>query len=175
MSESSLPYDELGRLLEPAHSKPSVPKFHEMTEEQLKEKAIRLAIDNAHLKRTMRKYEPIEIEFGVDDNFNLFMSKIKSVAIIIKHAAGLIDYIAKIIILINKYKGAKMDADKKTTKVGLIKVGFGLLTLVLSFFKITVPEAMLDPLIDNVLWFSSGGGYLLFSYIQAFFTNKEKK
>lgn len=78
-------------------------------------------------------------------------------------------------LFISLIKGFSMNNDKKTSMIGLVKIIFGVLTLILGYFKISVPDGLLDATIDTVMFFTTGAGYLLFSFIQAFFTNKKDK
>lgn len=63
----------------------------------------------------------------------------------------------------------KMNTDQKTTFIATVKVILGIVALVLSLFGQTLP-----PNIQEALIAIAGSGYLVFSWIQGFFTNKKE-
>lgn len=117
------------------------------------------------------EYKPLIDAIDVSEKNTL-----QKILYILKVLPKSIIYLYRLIILLNKIQGIKeMNTDKKTNIIGLIKIIFGMLALILGYFKISIPEGMLDATIETVTFFVTGAGYLLFSYIQAFFTNKKDK
>lgn len=63
-----------------------------------------------------------------------------------------------------------MDNDKMTTFLATFKIAVGIVAMVLSMFKITMPDE-----ISNAFIGAAGSLYLIFDWIIGFFTNKKDK
>ena len=86
---------------------------------------------------------------------------------VITRAPALIYNLFKLLKLMEELK---MDGDKKTTWVATIKVILGIVALILGLFGKALPAEVSDAIIAI-----AGGGFLIFSWIQGFFTNKKEK
>ena len=69
--------------------------------------------------------------------------------------------------LYHLFEDYKMDKDKKTTVLATVKVVLGIVALILGLFGKVLPPEVSDAIIGI-----AGSGYLLFSWLQGFFTNK---
>jgi hypothetical protein len=128
---------------EPVINKPVLPKPKQIFQE----------IQNREYKRL--------IDEITDDKPSL----LECIWYVITKAPALIYNLTKLLKLMEELK---MDGDKKTTWVATIKVILGIVALLLGLFGKTLPPEVTEAIIAV-----AGGGFLVFSWIQGFFTNKK--
>jgi hypothetical protein len=84
---------------------------------------------------------------------------------LVKASPKIVSLISQLIKLIG---ALKMNNDNKTTFVATVKILMGIVAMALSLFGFNIPEDVNQALIGI-----AGAAYLVFSWIQGFFTNKK--
>lgn len=116
----------------------------------------------------INKLQPVDyaiLEYYIQQEQNKKNNILSILWWLIKASPKVVKIISQIIKLIGVLK---MNNDKKTTFLATVKVVMGIIAMALSLFGFNIPEDVNQALIGI-----AGAGYLVFSWIQGFFTNKK--
>lgn len=114
------------------------------------------------------KFEPVEyavLEYYTQQEKNKKNNIISILWWLVKASPKIVSLISQLIKLIG---ALKMNNDNKTTFVATVKILMGIVAMALSLFGFNIPEDVNQALIGI-----AGAAYLVFSWIQGFFTNKK--